>query len=163
MAYSDLADLQRLKGDPLVYAQMLGGVRQQGQVMLELAEDLSFWARHGVGMWMVRGAESGAERGVAHGLVGLHERPDGRGIALRFAFTPQSRGRGLAREAAGAALRYAHDRAAIGRVIAVAKESNFSSRLVLGAIGMQECDAFDRHGDPVLVYESLRARAFGEG
>ncbi len=52
----DLADLRRLKGDPQVYAQMLGGVRQPNQVTAELAEDLSFWARHGTGMWMVREA-----------------------------------------------------------------------------------------------------------
>ncbi len=158
VSYADIADLQRLKADPQVYAQMLGGVRQPGQVMLELAEDLTFWARHGAGMWMVRDAATNE----AHGLVGLHERPDGRGIALRFAFTPQSRGRGLAREAAGAALRHAHDRANIGRVIAVAKEANVSSRLVLGAIGMRECDSFDRNGDNVLVYESKKALFPGE-
>ena len=145
---ADVADLIRLKGDPLVYAQMLGGVRQPAQVMAELAEDLSFWARHGTGMWLAR------ENGALVGLVGLHERPDGRGIALRYAFTPQSRGRGLAREAAGAALRHAHE-AGIGRVVAVAKESNFTSRMVLGAIGMRECGAFDRHGERALLFESV--------
>ena len=146
---SDLPDLTRLKGDPLVYAQMLGGVRHPLQVAAELAEDLSFWARHGTGMWMVR------ENGAAVGLTGLHERSDGRGIALRYAFTPAARGRGLAREAAGAALRHAHDRAGIRRVIAAAKESNFGSRMVLGAIGMRECGHFERGGEHMLLFESL--------
>ena len=154
VAWADLADLNRLKGDPLVFAQMLGGVRQPGQVLAELAEDTRFWARHGTGMWTVR------ENGAAVGLTGLHERTDGRGVALRFAFTPESRGRGLAREAAGAALRHAHEQAGVPRVIAAAKESNFSSRMVLGAIGMREYDSFERGGDRVVLFESLgRGRA----
>ncbi|HYZ61146.1 MAG TPA: GNAT family N-acetyltransferase [Acetobacteraceae bacterium] len=149
VGWQDMPDLCALKGDPLVYAAMLGGVRGPVQVAAELAEDTAFWARHGVGMWMVR------ENGAAIGLTGLHERPDGRGIGLRFALRPETRGRGLAREAAGAALRFAHDRARLGRVVAVARESNVASRTVLGAIGMRECDAFLRDGERMLVYESL--------
>ncbi len=151
VAWGDLADLQRLKGDPLVFGQMLGGVRARAQVSVELAQDVGFWARHGAGMWMVRDAA-----GVAVGLVGLHERPDGRGVGLRFAFTPESRGHGLAREAAGAALRHAHERAGIARVVAVARESNIGSRTVLGAIGMRECDEFVRDGERMMMFESVR-------
>ena len=43
------------------------------------------------------------------GITGLERRPDGRGVALRFALWPEAQGRGLAREAAGAALRFGHD------------------------------------------------------
>jgi RimJ/RimL family protein N-acetyltransferase len=150
VGWPDIADLCALKGDPTVYALMLGGVRSPVQVALELTEDTTFWARHGVGMWMARDLT-----GQALGLTGIHERPDGRGIALRFAFRPEVRGRGLAREAAGAALRFAHDRARLARVVAVARESNISSRTVLGAIGMRRCDAFMRGGERVLIYESL--------
>ncbi len=152
VGWGDLADLVALKGDPRVYGQMLGGVRSRGQVAAELAADSAFWARHGVGMWVVRPVEGGA----AIGLVGVHQRPDGRGMALRFAFTPESRGRGLAREAAGAALRFAHERAGLARVIAVARESNFGSRTVLGAIGMREAGGFDRGGEAMVVFESQR-------
>jgi RimJ/RimL family protein N-acetyltransferase len=150
VGWQDMADLCALKGDPLVYAGMLGGVRSPVQVASELAEDTVFWAQHAAGIWIVRALD-----GAAVGLTGLHERGDGRGIALRFAFRPEARGRGLAREAAGAALRFAHDRARLGRVIAVARETNIGSRTVLGAIGMRECDAFLREGDRMLVYESL--------
>ena len=149
VGWPDITDLCELKGDPRVYATMLGGVRTPVQVAAELAEDAQFWVRHGVGMWLVRDLD-----GQAIGLAGLHERTDGRGIALRFAFRAETRGRGLAREAAGAALRFAHDRARIGRVIAVARESNIASRTVLGAIGMRECDEFERDGDRVLVFDS---------
>ncbi len=150
VGWQDIPDLCALKGDPLVYATMLGGVRSPPQVAAELAEDTAFWAMHGLGIWMVRDPV-----GAAIGVSGLHERPDRRGLGLRFAFRPEARGRGLAREAAGAALRFAHDRAHLPRVIAVARETNIGSRTVLGAIGMRECDAFLRHGDRMLVYESL--------
>ena len=150
--WGDVPALTRLKGDPLVFGQMLGGVRSSHQVVEELAADTSFWARHRTGMWMVRDATTQA----VMGLVGLHERPDGRGVGLRFAFTPESRGHGLAREAAGAALRHAHDVAGLKRVVAVTRESNIGSRTVLGAIGMRECDGFERDGSAMLLYESVR-------
>lgn len=156
VGWGDLEALRRLKADPLVYAQMLGGVRGEAVVAAELAEDTAFWARVGVGMWMVR-VEAGvsAVGNAAVGLAGVHERADGRGLALRFAFTPESRGRGLAREAAGAALRFAHERAGLARVVAVARESNIGSRTVLGAIGMRDCETFVRGGEAMVMYESL--------
>jgi len=150
IGWQDIGELCALKEDPRVYASMLGGVRTPVQVAAELAEDTQFWARHGVGMWMVRDRE-----GKVAGLTGLHERVDGRGIALRFAFRPEAQGRGMAREAAGAALRFAHDRAHIARIIAVCRENNFGSRTVLGAIGMRECESFDRVGERMLVFVSL--------
>jgi RimJ/RimL family protein N-acetyltransferase len=131
---------------------MLGGVRTHAQVAEELADDVAFWGAHGVGMWAVR--EIGTEAFI--GYVGLHARPDGRGMALRFALVPAAQGRGYASEAAAAALRFAHERAGLPRVVAIARESNFASRMVLGGIGMVECDAYMRDGYRVLVYESVR-------
>ena len=146
---SDLPDLRALKGDPGVFGQMLGGVRSPAGVAEDLAAELGYWATRGVGLWMVRLPE-----GEAVGLTGLHDRPDGRSPALRFAFRPEMRGRGLAREAASAALFFAHNRAGLERVLAVTREANFASRTVLGAIGMRVVDSFDRNGDRVLVFES---------
>ncbi len=154
VGWPDLADLVALKGDPSIYAQMLGGVRGPAQVRDELAEDQAFWARHGVGMWTVRGADDPA----LVGLTGLHERPDGLGLGLRFAFRSETRGRGLGREAAGAALRFAHDRAGVPRVVAVTRETNLGSRTVIGAIGMRRCGEFMRDGGRMLVFESVAAR-----
>lgn len=149
---ADLPDLRALKADPRVFAIMLGGVRSPARTAEELAEDLAFWAAHGVGMWAVRHSETQAFLGMA----GLMQRSDGLGLALRFAFWPEARGRGLAREAAGAALRFAHERAGIARVVAVAREDNFASRTVLGAIGMAACGAFMRDGHRLVIYASDR-------
>lgn len=165
VGWRDLPDLRALKGDPGVYGQMLGGIRSPGQVAAELAVDVSAWAARGVGMWLVRTVRNpsrsgnvqgqGGNEGEAIGITGIHDRPDGRGMALRFAFTPASRGRGLAREAAGAVLRFAHQRAGLTRVVAVARDSNIASRTVLGSIGMRPCGTFDRDGSPMLLFESV--------
>lgn len=150
VAYGDMADLVSLKGDPGVYGQMLGGVVPPVRVAEELASETLGWARYGVGIWIVR-----EPSGDAVGLTGIQDRADGRGMALRFAFRPAVRGRGLAREAAGAALRFAHYRAGLARVMAVAREDNFSSRTVLGAIGMRPVAVFLRDAVRLLVFESL--------
>jgi RimJ/RimL family protein N-acetyltransferase len=147
----DLPDLISIKADPRVFAVMLGGVRTAWQATEELADDIAFWGRHGVGMWTVRDRRNEAFLG----LVGILHRADGRGMALRFAFDPEQRGAGYASEAAGAALRFGHQRAGLPRIIAVARASNVSSRTLLGAIGMRECESFQRDGMEMLVYESL--------
>lgn len=146
-AWDDLPDLMVLKADPRAFALMLGGVRDPLRTQIELAEDQRAWAARGIGLWVVR------EAGRFHGITGFAERPDGRGLGLRFALWPESRGRGLAREAAGAALQFARGHG-VRRVVAVARADNIGSRTVLGAIGMMECDAFRRDGFPMVVYES---------
>ena len=148
----DLPALRALKADPRVFAVMLGGVRSAAQTAEELAADIAFWGRHGFGMWTVR--ERADEKFL--GLVGILERADGRGMALRFALTPDGQGRGFASEAAAGALRFGHERAGLRRIVAVAREDNFASRGVLGAIGMRIAEAFDRDGVPMLMYESVR-------
>ncbi len=152
VGWGDLSDIQAIKADPRVFAMMLGGVRAPVRAAEELAEDMAFWARHGYGMWTVREARTGEFLG----LTGLMERPDGRGVALRFALKPEVQGRGLAREAAGAVLRFGHETAGLERIIAVARESNFASRTVLGGIGMVPCGGFIQSGHEMVVFESRR-------
>jgi RimJ/RimL family protein N-acetyltransferase len=151
VSWADLSDLIALKTDPLVFAVMLGGVRTPVRVAEELAEEIGFWASAGCGIWTVRAL--GDRRFL--GITGFMPRPDGRGIALRFALWPGVRGQGLAREAAQAALRFGHERAGLKRIVAVARESNFASRTVLGSIGMTEAERFVRDGEAMVLFESL--------
>jgi RimJ/RimL family protein N-acetyltransferase len=153
----DLRDIAALKAHPRAFGQMLGGVRGWVQSSEELAEDIRAWGAFGFGMWAVRARDGGRFLGVA----GLMHRPDGRGVALRFAFWPKARGIGAAREAASAALFYGHDTAGLERMIAVAREDNFASRTVLGGIGMVEVERFNRDGNSLVVYESVRQRNNG--
>ena len=152
VGWSDLPDIRAIKSDPRVFAMMLGGVRTPNRAADELAEDIAFWAKHRFGMWTIRDARNGD----FIGLTGLMNRPDGRGIALRFALLADVQGRGLAREAAGAVLRFGHDVAGLDRIIAVARESNFASRTVLGGIGMVPCGGFIQGGHEMVVFESRR-------
>ena len=151
----DLADLIAIKADPQVFAIMLGGVRSARQTQEELADDVACWGANGFGLWSVRERRDGSGAGRFVGITGLETRPDGRGTALRFALFPEAQGRGLAREAAGAALRFGHTRARLSRIVAVARESNVASRMVLGGIGMSECDSFMQQGHRMVLYESL--------
>jgi RimJ/RimL family protein N-acetyltransferase len=74
---------------------------------------------------------------------------------LRFALWPEAQGQGLAREAASAALQFGHRQAALARIVAVARENNFASRMVLGSIGMAECGGFAQSGHQMVVYERV--------
>jgi RimJ/RimL family protein N-acetyltransferase len=150
VAPADLPEISNLKADPRAFAQMLGGVRSRLRAAEEMAEDIRCWGAHGYGMWSVRARAGNAFMGI----TGLMQRQDGRGVALRFALWPQARGTGLATEAASAALVYAHETARLPKVIAVAREDNFASRMIIGAIGMTEMDRFTRDGVLRLVYQS---------
>ncbi|WP_428393159.1 GNAT family N-acetyltransferase [Lichenicoccus sp.] len=149
VGWPDLADMVALKGNPGAFGMMLGGVRSRSQATDDMAADVAFWARRRVGIFTVR------ENGAFMGMTGLHERPDALGLGLRFAIWPQARGRGIAREAAAAALRFAHNQGE-RRVVAVARESNFASRTILGGIGMSVCGGFVRDGYTMVTYESVR-------
>jgi RimJ/RimL family protein N-acetyltransferase len=147
---ADFADLCAFKADPSVFAVMLGGVRNPAQVADDLAHEVGNWGRYGFGIWAIR------EHGRFVGIVGLEHRPDGLGVALRFAMESEAQGRGLAREAAYAALNFGHDTVGLRRIVAVARETNFGSRSVLGGIGMREAEWFIRNGWRNILYESVR-------
>jgi RimJ/RimL family protein N-acetyltransferase len=151
VCFDDLDGLAALKADPLAFGLLLGGVRDRQRTAQDLAEDIVFWGEHGVGMWSIR------ERGQPDliGLTGIMQRPDGRGMALRFALQPWARGRGYASEAALAALRYAHEHGRLARVVAVARETNTASRELLAAIGMTFHGTFIQHGWRMWLFESL--------
>ena len=77
----NLPELVRLKGDPRVFSVMLHGVRTPERTREELEDDIDFWQVRGYGTWTVHSLADEAFLGIA----GLMERPDGRGVALRFA------------------------------------------------------------------------------
>jgi RimJ/RimL family protein N-acetyltransferase len=149
-APEQLPDLIRLKADERVFGFMLHGVRSPARTREELEDDIDFWQVRGYGTWsvFVRGS------GEFLGICGLMERPDGRGVALRYALWPECRGHGYAREAARAALAFGHA-AGLKRIIAVARYTNHASRAVMTDIGMQACADFMHKGEAMLVFESL--------
>ncbi len=153
VCFADLDALAALKADPRAFGLLLGGVRDREQTARELTGDILFWGRHGVGMWTIREQATG----ILLGTTGIMERPDGRGMALRFALDPGCRGKGYAREAAAAVLRFAHQQGRLARVVAVARETNVASREVLAAIGMIHRESFMQRGWRMLLFESRAA------
>ena len=150
VAPENLPDLIRLKADDAAFGLMLHGTRTPERAREELEDDMEFWLVRGYGTWSV------FERGTGEflGITGLMERPDGRGVALRFALWPACRGKGFAREAARAALAFGFRRG-LPRIVAVAWEANEASRGVLTDVGMRECDRFRYRGRQMLVFEAL--------
>jgi len=145
----NLPDLIHLKGDERVFGWMLHGVRTAERATEELEDDIDFWEVRGYGTWCVFERETGAFLGIC----GFMERPDGRGVALRYALWPECRGKGFAREAARAALAFGH-RAGLKRIIAVARDENVASRAVLADIGMAPAGEFRHQGHRMMVFES---------
>ncbi|QNT78212.1 GNAT family N-acetyltransferase [Entomobacter blattae] len=150
--WQDMAHISQLKADAASFGQMLGGVRNRLEAEQDMAEDISFWAQHKVGIFTIWQQEQFV------GITGLHQRPDGRGIGLRFALWAWARGKGYAREAASAALWFGHGQG-IERIVAVARKENVASCTILGSIGMQLCNSFVRAGHIMQVYESDRSQA----
>jgi RimJ/RimL family protein N-acetyltransferase len=146
----NLADLTRLKADERVFGIMLHGVRTAERTREELEDDTDFWEVRGYGTWCVFERTSGDFLGIC----GFMERPDGRGVALRYALWPECRGKGYAREAARAALAFGHA-AGLKRIIAVARFTNHASRAVMQDIGMTPSGDFRHKGEAMLVFESL--------
>lgn len=146
----NLPDLVRLKADEATFGFMLHGTRTPERTREELEDDVEFWTVRGYGTWGVFERATGDFLGIC----GLMERPDGRGVALRFALWPSCRGRGYAREAARAALDFAHGPAGLARVVGVARETNAASRAVLEDIGMRPCGEFRNAGHRMILYES---------
>ena len=145
-----LPDLIRLKSDETVFGYMLHGTRSPERTREELEDDIDFWQVRGYGTWSVFLREHGDFLGIA----GLMERPDGRGVAVRFALWPECRGKAYAREAAKAALGFGHA-AGLPRIIGVARETNLSSCAVLRDCGMREAGEFLNRGHRMLIFESL--------
>jgi RimJ/RimL family protein N-acetyltransferase len=151
-----LPELIRLKGDESVFGYMLHGIRSPERTREELEDDMDFWQVRGYGTWSVFLRESGQFLGIC----GLMERPDGRGIALRYALWPETRGFGYAREAARAALDFGHA-AGLSRIIAVARDTNLSSQAVMRDIGMKQAGEFMNRGHRMVVFDSVVAAPSG--
>ncbi len=113
------------------------GVRSDAAARRYLTDGpIASYRNHGFGLWLVQLKESGADLGIC----GLVRRAGLDDVDVGFAFLPQHRARGYARESAAAVLRHARESLALQRVVAIADQGNEASARVLESIGM----AFER-------------------
>jgi RimJ/RimL family protein N-acetyltransferase len=93
---------------------------------------VAMYARHGFGLYCV---ELKIDR-TPIGMCGLIKRDTLPDVDIGFAFLPQYRARGYAREAAQATLAYGRDAIALKRVVAITSPDNEASGRLLQAIGL---------------------------
>jgi RimJ/RimL family protein N-acetyltransferase len=111
----------------------------------------AMFARCGHGLFVVQSLADGA----ALGLCGLIRRDGLPAPDLGFAFLPEHRGRGIAREAAGLVLRHGREVLGLGRILAITLPDNASSVRLLERLGFQRVDSvrLASDGDLLELYE----------
>lgn len=130
----DLDGLAGLFADPEVMTYLgaeAGRTMSREESTRALENTIRGWRERGYGRWAVVDKESGRFIGLC-GLKSL-----GGEAELIYALGKAYWGRGLATEAAGAALRYAFEEAGLERVVAVTRHGNVASRRVLTRVGMR--------------------------
>lgn len=157
IAEAHFEDLARLRSDPVVMAQMLGGAETREETRATFAAYRESWERHGFGAWAIL-ARADLE---FLGETGLRQREIGE-IALRFALKTTAQGHGFASEAVAAVLAFAFARAGMVEVAAVSRASNAASLRVLACNGFR-CLRHERRNGRDLKFFALCADEWQPG
>lgn len=108
------------------------GVRDADDARRYIAEGpVASYERNGFGLYLVERREDGK----ALGICGVLRREGLDGPDLGFAFLPQFRGRGYAREAAEATVEHARVAVGLARLLAITSLDNHRSRRLLEQLG----------------------------
>lgn len=132
-AEADAAFMLALVNDP-AWLRYIGdrGVRTLGDARRYIREGaLKMYDEHGFGLYLV--VLKKARTPV--GICGLVKREGLGDVDLGFAFAPEYRGRGYAREAAEATVAYARNVLGLRRLVAIAAPDNAASLKLLEALG----------------------------
>lgn len=148
----DLDLLARHHGDPEVMALMKDGVQTRAQAQAELDRYLATWCDHGFGIWTLVLKDSDSFVGES----GLRPSSDGLPTKPRVAVATLWQGKGLAQEAAAAAVRFAFESARLDRLAAVTRVDNDPARKLMEAVGMIHRPDLDLRGGAALVYVLTR-------
>ena len=154
----DLAEHGRLYADAEVTRYLAGGpyLGDTARLRSERAvrRFVDHWRARDFGVWAVLDRASGA----FIGQCGLNTIEGTGEVEVLWALARPAWGRGLATEAAGAALGWGFDVAGVPVVIAIAAPENAASQRVMQKIGMQYAGRARYFGFEVVRYERARAR-----
>ncbi len=131
----DAAFIVRLLNDP-AWLEFIGdrGVRTEDHARAYLANGpIKMQREHGFALWVVEEKSDGTPTGVC----GLLKRPTLDDVDLGYAFLPEFRGRGIAREAAAAVLAHGARVHGLRRIIALTAPKNARSIHVLETLGFR--------------------------
>jgi ribosomal-protein-alanine N-acetyltransferase len=146
----DAEDHARIYAKPEVTRFLAGGpflgpaAAQRSRAALDVF--MRHWDEHGFGVWAVVDKRTRVLIGQC-GLKYLPERPE---VEILYALDTPYWGRGLASEAAEAALRYGFEVARLERIVAVALPEHGASRRVMEKVGLT-------YEGRVEVYGGIRA------
>ncbi len=135
LASSDAAFMLELLND----AAFIENIGDRGVRTLDAAEayiangPVASYERHGYGLYLVERNSDGS----AIGISGLLRRDALDHADIGFAFLPEFRGKGYAREAARATLAHARNDIALDRVVAIVSPGNADSLRLLGDLGFR--------------------------
>lgn len=116
-----------LAGGPFIGEQ----ARERSRAAVDMF--IAHWEHHGFGVWAVTDKETGE----LIGQCGLKYLPDSPEVEILYALDMPYWGRGLATEAARAALGHGFEAVNLDRVVAVAKPENAASRRIMEKLGMR--------------------------
>ncbi|MBA3321169.1 MAG: GNAT family N-acetyltransferase [Pyrinomonadaceae bacterium] len=150
----DLNDLTLLLGDPDVMRYLgveAGQTHSREETRPILGNLIGGWRRRGFGRWAVMHKESGH----LIGLCGLRQL-DG-DIELVYMLAKAYWGRGYAREAARANLRFGFEELGLKRIVAITRPENLASQRVMESIGMRHEREGRYYGVAAICYAIARA------
>jgi RimJ/RimL family protein N-acetyltransferase len=131
----DFENFYLLGTDPEVMRYISNGKTRTREEAAEVFPKLvEHWHEHGFGVWVLE------DRATSQylGRCGLRYLPEGEGeIELLYTLLRHAWGRGVATEAATAALRYGFDVLKLPRIIAIAEPANRASWHIMEKLGMR--------------------------
>ncbi|HTK33774.1 MAG TPA: GNAT family N-acetyltransferase [Caulobacteraceae bacterium] len=147
-----LGELTTLHLDPEV-SRYLGGVRSPEQTAAYLEANLTHWADHGFGLWIVRArnGEFAGRAGIRHTV--LEETPE---VEIAYTIRRELWGQGLATEVSEALIHLWRSELATPSLVGIASVANFASRRVLEKTGFAHEREAIYQGEPVALYRLMR-------
>lgn len=149
----DFEDMYAMWSDPAVTRYLGGRACSREEVWARLLRYAGTWALLGYGFWVIRDRSSGDFIGEV-GFHNLHreivpsfgDRPE-----LGFALVPQAHGKGLASEAARAALSWGDRAWAGGDTVCMIAPDNAPSLKMAHGLGFREITDAEYKGSPMIL------------
>ncbi len=148
--YSDPAVTRYLGGGPFVG----GHVRDRSE--RAVYRFVTHWAKHGFGVWAVE--DRGDGRLIGQCGLNTLDAIGSDDVEILWALERVCWGRGLATEAAVAALHHAFETVGLARVVALAQPGNRASLRVMDKLGLAYEKTVHAFGVEVVCYATDRAR-----
>lgn len=130
-----------LNREPVVQRYLSPLARSGSDAMLDRID--RHFAEHGWGFWALEERASGSLVGLCGIMHVAWDAPFGPAIELSWRLSTPWQGRGLAREAAEASIRYGFDSLGLDRIVAFAVPANAASWGLMERLGMRKIGTFD--------------------